>query len=56
MCRSLRHVHVKFKDHATGQQTVLAMPSFGFNALQTYSVYVLGPAGTLVGLATADSP
>jgi hypothetical protein len=44
-----------FKDHVTGQP-VLALPSLGFNALQTYSVYVLGPAGTLVGLATADSP
>jgi hypothetical protein len=44
-----------FKDHATGQ-TVLALPSLGFTALQTYSVYVMGPAGTLVGLATADSP
>jgi len=44
-----------FKDHATGQ-IVLALPSLGFNAFQTYSVYVLGPAGTLVGLATADTP
>ena len=46
---------VTFKDSATGT-TVLTLPSLGFNAGQTYSVYVLGPAGTLVGLATADSP
>ena len=47
---------VKFKDHATGQTTVLELPGLGFNALQTYSVYILGPAATPVGLATADSP
>jgi len=46
---------VTFKDHVAGLP-VLALPSLGFNALQNYSVYVLGPAGTLVGLATADSP
>jgi hypothetical protein len=46
---------VTFKDHATGLP-VLPLPSLGFNALQNYSVYVLGPAGTLKGLATADSP
>jgi len=44
-----------FKDHVTGQP-VLALPGIGFNAGQTYSVYVVGPAGTLAGLATADSP
>jgi len=44
-----------FKDHATGLP-VLALPGIGFSAGQTYSVYVLGPAGTLVGLATADTP
>lgn len=44
-----------FKDHATGQ-TVLALPGIGFNTGQTYSVYVVGPAGSLAGLATADTP
>jgi hypothetical protein len=44
-----------FKNRATGQ-TVLALPSIGFNVAQTYSVYVVGPAGSLAGLATADSP
>ena len=46
---------VTFKDSTTGL-TVLTLSGLGFNAAQTYSVYALGPAGTLVGLATADTP
>lgn len=46
---------ITFKDHTTGAP-VLVLPALGFNAGQNYSVYVLGPAGALVGLATADTP
>ena len=49
---------VTFKDHVAGLP-VLALPSLGFNPLQNYSIYIIGSAaspGSLVGLATADSP
>jgi hypothetical protein len=44
-----------FKDSTT-QATVLTIPNFSLASLQTYSVYVIGPAGGLVGLITADTP
>jgi hypothetical protein len=44
-----------FKDSATGV-TVLTLNSVAINAQQTYSVYVLGAAGTLSGLTTPDTP
>jgi len=46
---------VVFKDSATGV-TVLTLNSVAINAQQTYSVYVLGAAGTLSGLTTPDTP
>ena len=44
-----------FKDSATGAP-VLALPNIVLNALQNYGVYVMGQAGALAGLVTADSP
>jgi hypothetical protein len=44
-----------FKDSTT-QATVLTIPNFSVASLQTYSVYVIGPAGGLVGLLTPDTP
>ncbi|HQR11571.1 MAG TPA: DUF4397 domain-containing protein [Casimicrobiaceae bacterium] len=44
-----------FKDSTT-QSTVLTIPNFSVASLVTYSVYVIGPAGGLVGLITADTP
>ncbi len=46
---------VTFRNPTTGA-IVLTLPGVGFNAAQTYSVYALGPAGSLAGLTTADSP
>ena len=46
---------VTFRNPATGA-IVLTLASVGFNAAQTYSVYALGPSGSLAGLVTADSP
>jgi hypothetical protein len=46
---------VTFRNPTTGA-IVLTLPGVGFNAGQTYSVYALGPAGTLAGFTTADSP
>jgi Domain of unknown function (DUF4397) len=46
---------VSFKDSVTGE-TVLSMPNTGFNSGQTYTIYVLGPAGALGGSQVADTP
>jgi hypothetical protein len=44
-----------FKDSGTGL-TVLTVSGVSLNSLQTYSVYVMGQAGALAGLVTADTP
>ena len=44
-----------FRDSATGLP-VLTLRDLALNSLQTYSSYVLGQAGALSGLTTADTP
>jgi len=46
---------VTFRNPTTGA-IVLTLTGVFFNSGQTYSVYALGPAGSLAGLTTADSP
>ena len=46
---------ITFRNPATGA-IVLTLAGVGIGAQQTYSIYALGPAGSLAGFATADTP